>query len=531
MYKINLQLFAQKLNTGTSIVDYLKSQGQDSSMSARKQIAESLGIKNYTGTYEQNVQMLNSMKNTGNNAVVNNPQPVQNNPQPAQNNPQPVQNNPQPVQNGGGTLINGVDDVTANNLKQSANATSIVGQETWDKINTPFTAPDGYTQAMNLTNGLLEKLTSGRTSYSDKVDAMIEQIMNRDKFEYDVDQDMLFQQALSSAMGSGKSAMQDTIGQASALTGGYASTYATSAGNQAYNAYIQDAYNNLPEYYQMAMQAYQMEGEDMYNQLGMLSDADANEYERLYNSWNANNANAQQIYQNAYTEWADSVNNALQSAGLQIDESNSLFDRNYKYAGLLNSDYWDSANFTEGQRQFNEGLAWEKDSFGQEMGYKYTALAQDDEHYYAGLKQDDEHYYAGLSQEDAQFLARYDLNGDGTVNYQDTDLQFDRDNYQFNGRYDLNGDGVVDSKDSDLEFERSIQSKADSGKGTTKTLSDDQYVKGLEMFEKGQGSYDEFVDRLLRLGYSEEEIQKLNDHVATYGEEPNWLERFFSQSK
>jgi hypothetical protein len=48
-------------------------------------------------------------------------------------------------------------------------------------------------------------------------------------------------------MNSGKSAMQDTIGQASALTGGYGSTYATSAGNQAYNAFIEDAYNNLPE--------------------------------------------------------------------------------------------------------------------------------------------------------------------------------------------------------------------------------------------------------------------------------------------
>ena len=79
------------------------------------------------------------------------------------------------------------------------------------------------------------------------------QIQNRDKFSYDVDNDVLFQQYLASSMASGKTAMQDTMGQASALTGGYGSTYATSAANQQYNAYIQDAYNNLPEYYQMAM--------------------------------------------------------------------------------------------------------------------------------------------------------------------------------------------------------------------------------------------------------------------------------------
>lgn len=51
----------QKLNTSTSIVDALKAQGKDSSFSARKKMAESLGIKNYTGTAAQNVQLLKSL--------------------------------------------------------------------------------------------------------------------------------------------------------------------------------------------------------------------------------------------------------------------------------------------------------------------------------------------------------------------------------------------------------------------------------------------------------------------------------------
>ena len=48
------------LNTKTSIVDKLKSEGKDSSYSARKALAESSGIKNYTGTAAQNIQLLNS---------------------------------------------------------------------------------------------------------------------------------------------------------------------------------------------------------------------------------------------------------------------------------------------------------------------------------------------------------------------------------------------------------------------------------------------------------------------------------------
>jgi hypothetical protein len=44
--------------TGNSIVDYLKSSGQDSSYAARKKKAAELGITNYAGTAEQNLKML-----------------------------------------------------------------------------------------------------------------------------------------------------------------------------------------------------------------------------------------------------------------------------------------------------------------------------------------------------------------------------------------------------------------------------------------------------------------------------------------
>ena len=50
------------LNTNTSIVDALKAGGYESSMSYRKDIATANGIKNYTGSYSQNVDMLNKMK-------------------------------------------------------------------------------------------------------------------------------------------------------------------------------------------------------------------------------------------------------------------------------------------------------------------------------------------------------------------------------------------------------------------------------------------------------------------------------------
>lgn len=421
MVKFNLQLFAQKLNTGTSIVDYLKSQGEDSSYSARKNLAASMGISNYTGTAEQNVAMLKALKNGS----------LQQTPQTS------TPAAPSNV-NVAGSAVNGVDQATIdkinssysasaqvtgaqaeadkylNKVKEMAGITDIVSQDTWDKINTPFSASSAYQDAMNYTNQLLQQLSSGKTSYTDQIKDLMGQIQGRDAFSYDVDADPLFQQALASAMGSGKTAMQNTMGQAAALTGGYGSTYATSAGNQAYNAYIEDAYNNLPEYYQMALEAYQMEGQEMYNQLAMLNDADATEYQRMYDSWNANFNNAQQMYQKEYGEWQDGVNNAFNSANLQLQEYSQLYDQAYNaysavqnnantlyaqeyqkwadevanamsYAGLTNSDYWNTQDFNESVRQFNENLAQNQAQFEQEMAYKSAALAQDQTQFEASL--------------------------------------------------------------------------------------------------------------------------------------------------
>lgn len=48
--------------TGNSIIDYLKSIGQDSSFANRKKLADQYGISNYSGTAAQNTQLLNLMR-------------------------------------------------------------------------------------------------------------------------------------------------------------------------------------------------------------------------------------------------------------------------------------------------------------------------------------------------------------------------------------------------------------------------------------------------------------------------------------
>lgn len=223
---------------------------------------------------------------------------------------------------------------------------------------TPFTTSKAYTDAMNYTNGLLKQLSSGRTSYTDQIKDLMAQIQGREDFSYDVSQDTLFQQSLASAMASGKTAMQDTIGQASALTGGYGSTYATSAGNQAYNGYIQDAYANLPEYYQMALDAYEAEGQRMYDQLGMLTNADATEYQRMYDAWNANYNNAQNMYAQEYGQYQDDIANSMNMAQLQMQREAHDADLDYQQRQLQMAEEAHKADME--YQQWQEALAMEE---------------------------------------------------------------------------------------------------------------------------------------------------------------------------
>ena len=61
---------------GPSIVDYLNSIGQDSSFAARSRLAAQKGIQNYTGTANQNTQLLNTLRQQASTPVVPTPTPT-----------------------------------------------------------------------------------------------------------------------------------------------------------------------------------------------------------------------------------------------------------------------------------------------------------------------------------------------------------------------------------------------------------------------------------------------------------------------
>lgn len=209
-----------------------------------------------------------------------------------------------------------------------------------------FRPSAAYTQAMAYTNSLLDKINSGKTSYSDKINALMSQIEGREKFSYDFNTDPLFQNALQGAMSAGQTAMQDTIGQASALTGGYGSSYATSAANQTYNQFVKGAYDALSDYYALAKNAYDQEGQELYDRLGMYRAADDTEYGRLGNAYNLNLANAESLYGKEYNNYWDTA-----KYNLNVAQMNN--DLKYKMANLAENQRQYNLNLEEEKRQFN----------------------------------------------------------------------------------------------------------------------------------------------------------------------------------
>ena len=120
---------------------------------------------------------------------------------------------------------------------------------------------------------------------NDQATAIYDKIMNRGEFSYDVNKDKLYQQYRDLYAQMGRGAMEDTMGQAAALTGGYGSTYSQNAGQQAYNSYLQKLNEVVPDLYNAAYNRYNQEGQDLMNLYSMARSNADSAYERDYNQW------------------------------------------------------------------------------------------------------------------------------------------------------------------------------------------------------------------------------------------------------
>ncbi|MGN9097147.1 hypothetical protein [Flintibacter porci] len=141
--------------------------------------------------------------------------------------------------------------------------------------------------------------------YQDKIDELTAQILGRAAFSYDPETDPIYQQYKEAYTRDGQRAMQDTLGQVSARTGGLASSYAGSAAQQTYDNYMAALEDKIPELRQLAYSMYQDEGDTQRANLEMLIALDQGDYAKyadLLSQWNTDRSFDYGVYRDGISD-------------------------------------------------------------------------------------------------------------------------------------------------------------------------------------------------------------------------------------
>lgn len=271
-----------------SIVDYLNSSGRDSSYAARRKLAEEYGMSGYSGSASQNTKLLRMLQGGA--------QPTNSTAAKAQElaNAAPSNNVTAGVTTASGSASGGTE---AKPVYQRS-----------DRVN------EYYEKTRKLERNKPDEFES---KYEDQISDILDNILNRPKFSYtseDMTNDDLYKMYRDQYMRQGNLAMRDTMGNAASLTGGYGNTYASAAGQQAYDNYVSMLNDKALDFYDRAYQRYNDEGQNLYNQMNVVTGLDNTDYQRhrdtvsdYYNDLNYYNGRYNQEYGYDYGQYQDQV--------------------------------------------------------------------------------------------------------------------------------------------------------------------------------------------------------------------------------
>lgn len=157
------------------------------------------------------------------------------------------------------------------------------------------------------------------SEYSSRIDALLDQILNRDAFSYNAADDSLFQQYKTMYNREGDRAMQDTMAAAASQAGGM-NSYAITAAQQANDYYSAQLADKVPELYQLAYEMYLDDIDLQVRDLGLLQDMDQTQYNR---------------YRDTMSDWENDRNFAYQQYRDDVADGQwqTSFDR-----GMFESD-------------------------------------------------------------------------------------------------------------------------------------------------------------------------------------------------
>ena len=208
-----------------------------------------------------------------------------------------------------------------------------------------------------LQQQLAQKPGSYTSPWQDQLNEMLQKILNREKFSYDMNGDALYQQYKDQHTTQGKLAMMDAMGRAQAMSGGYGNSYAQSVGQQAYQGYLQQLNERIPELYQLALDQYTREGDEMDEQFALMAQMENQDYGRYRDSVSDYYTELDRLTEDAryqgemdYDKWAD---DRTFGYGQYIDDRNLAYQQE---RDKVADEQW-QAQFDEAKRQYDQQYA------------------------------------------------------------------------------------------------------------------------------------------------------------------------------
>lgn len=185
------------------------------------------------------------------------------------------------------------------------------GLDSREKVEQAFAAAS-YTPGQSVTeaeNALKEwqnaRPQQYQSSYQGQIDSLLNQLTGRQDFAYSYQNDPLYKQYAQTYTQNARNASADAAAQAAALTGGYGSSYAVSAAQQAYQQQMNGLNGILPTLYQLALDTYTSEGDQLVTGLEQLTQQEQNarqRYEDELSDYYTQLEQKGEAYNNAYAQ-------------------------------------------------------------------------------------------------------------------------------------------------------------------------------------------------------------------------------------
>lgn len=169
-------------------------------------------------------------------------------------------------------------------------------------------AEEGYFQALRELEQLLEEKPVYENTYQDQLEELYASIADREPFSYDVRKDPAYISGRDRYLRQGQLAMDNAMGKAAALTGGYGNSYAQTLGQQAYQGYLELLRELEGELYSQARSRYDAQGQALTDRYAMLEDLSRGEYDRWQDAltqYRSDLAQARYRANDAYDRWQD----------------------------------------------------------------------------------------------------------------------------------------------------------------------------------------------------------------------------------